>query len=157
MIVNKDRLAGVHPALASMVKRAAANLGRDVIVIEGVRTVGRQRELFAKGRTTEQLEAAGVNGVPGQPGEKKVTWTLKSKHLQQKDGYAHAVDLAPYDAGAIKWNDLAGFDAIALAMFRIATAFGVRIRWGADWDGDGKWREKGESDSPHFELAGDHK
>lgn len=153
MIVNEDRLSGVHPALASMAKRAAASLPFDVLVVEGPRTLGRQRELYAKGRTTEELEAAGVNGVVGRPNEKKVTWTLRSKHIQQTDGYAHAVDLAPYDAGAIKWNDIAGFDAIALAMFRVASAFGIRIRWGADWDWDGKLREKGESDSPHFELV----
>ena len=30
---------------------------------------------------------------------------------------------------------------------------GVPIRWGADWDMDGLPREKGETDSPHFELA----
>lgn len=152
MIVNEDRLAGVHPALASMAKRAAANLDFDVIVIEGARTVERQRELYAKGRTTEELEAAGIDGLVGQPQEKKVTWTLRSKHIPKPDGYAYAVDLAPYDAGSVKWNDRAGFDAIALAMFRVAGALGVRIRWGADWDRDGRWREKGESDSPHFEL-----
>ena len=26
------------------------------------------------------------------------------------------------------------------------------MRWGADWDNDGKPRERGESDSPHFEI-----
>lgn len=153
MIVNEDRLNGVHPALASIVRRAARGLGRDVIVVEGVRTPGRQRELYAQGRTTEELEAAGVNGVIGAPGAKKVTWTLRSKHIPGMDGYAHAVDLAPYLSDAIQWNDLPGFDAIALAMFRSAAALGVRLRWGADWDSDGNLREKGESDSPHFELV----
>lgn len=153
MIVNEGRLDGVHPALVAIVKRAAAGLERDVIVIEGARTIGRQRELYAKGRSTEELEAAGVDDVVGRPNEKKVTWTLRSKHIPKTDGYAHAVDLAPYNAGTIAWSDPAGFDAIALAMFRAASALGVRIRWGADWDGDGTLREKGESDSPHFELA----
>ncbi len=39
------------------------------------------------------------------------------------------------------------------AMFAAAKELGVKIRWGADWDQDGVPREKGESDSPHFELV----
>jgi peptidoglycan L-alanyl-D-glutamate endopeptidase CwlK len=53
----------------------------------------------------------------------------------------------------VDWNDLAKFDAIALAMFSAASEIGVRLRWGADWDMNGKPRERGESDSPHFELV----
>jgi peptidoglycan L-alanyl-D-glutamate endopeptidase CwlK len=37
-------------------------------------------------------------------------------------------------------------------MFAAAKELGVSIRWGADWDNDGNYREKGEYDSPHFEL-----
>ena len=38
-------------------------------------------------------------------------------------------------------------------MFAAADDLNVAVRWGADWDRDGKPRERGESDSPHFELA----
>ena len=34
-----------------------------------------------------------------------------------------------------------------------AKELGIKIRWGADWDMDGVARERGETDSPHFELA----
>ncbi|WP_203234661.1 M15 family metallopeptidase [Sphingomonas solaris] len=82
-----------------------------------------------------------------------MTWLknpLNTVHRKQKDGFGHAVDLAPYP---IDWNDLSRFDRMAALMMRAAAAEGVRITWGADWDGDGKPREKGESDSPHFQLA----
>lgn len=131
-----DKLAGVHPDMVRVVKRAIQMTSVDFKVIEGVRTPERQRQLYAQGRT-----------APGNV----VTWTLKSNHfINPKTGYGHAVDLlaAPYD-----WKDTAPFDAVALAMFRAAAAEGVKIRWGADWDQDGKAREKGETDSPHFELA----
>jgi peptidoglycan L-alanyl-D-glutamate endopeptidase CwlK len=38
-------------------------------------------------------------------------------------------------------------------MFAAAKELGVPIRWGADWERDGKPRERGVTDSPHFELV----
>jgi peptidoglycan L-alanyl-D-glutamate endopeptidase CwlK len=86
---------------------------------------------------------------PHQAGP-KVTWTLTSNHFVKSDGFGHAVDLVPYP---VDWTDLKKFDAIGRAMFAAADELGIKIRWGADWDRDGKPRERGESDSPHFELA----
>jgi len=124
------RLEGVDPRLVAIVKRAIQISTVDFMVVEGVRTLARQKQLYAQGRT-----------VPG----KVVTWTLKSRHI---DG--EAVDLlpAPYD-----WKDPKGFDAVNRAMMQAADELGVGLRWGADWDRDGKPREKGEGDSPHWELA----
>lgn len=132
---SRANLAGVHPRLIRVVERAIQISPVDFKVIEGVRTPERQKALYAQGRTK-----------PGQV----VTWTLKSNHFKQADGFGHAVDLlpAPYD-----WKDLQPFNQMATAMSAASRELGIPIRWGADWDGDGKPREKGESDSPHFELA----
>jgi len=129
---SEKRLEGVNPTLVSIVRRAAKRLPFSLFVVEGLRTRERQAELYAQGRT--------------KPG-KKVTWTLHSKHLEGK-----AVDLAPLINGAIDWADLSKFDAIAKAMQDAAKEVGVTVRWGGDWDMDGQPRERGESDSPHFEL-----
>lgn len=144
------RLAGIHPDLASVVKRAIELTTQDFSVLEGVRSDDRQRELYGQGRTAAELRAVGVDPKLAKPSMQKVTWTLKSNHFKQKDGYGHAVDLVPYP---LDWNALAKFDAIATAMFAAADDIGVTIRWGADWDQDGNWRERGETDSPHFELV----
>lgn len=134
---SRARLNGVHPDLQRVVFRAIEISSQDFMVLEGVRTPERQAQLYAQGRTK-----------PGQ----KVTWTLKSNHfVNPKTGKGHAVDLVPYP---VDWNDLKKFDAMAKAMFKAADELGVKIRWGADWDRDGKPREKGEHDSPHFELWG---
>lgn len=130
-----QKLSGVHPKLQSVVKRAIQLTNQDFMVLEGVRTPERQKELYAQGRT--------------KPGA-KVTWTLTSNHfVNPKTGFGHAVDLVPWP---IDWNDLKKFDEISRAMFEAAKELGVELRWGADWDRDGKPRERGESDSPHFEL-----
>lgn len=128
-----SKLNGVDEKLVRVVKRAASliDTANDFSVEEGLRTRARQLWLYAQGRTRKG---------------KKVTWTLKSKHIEGK-----AVDLVPYPE---RWEaPLSRFDAIAKAMFEAAKLEGVSIRWGADWDRDGKKREKGEYDSPHFELA----
>lgn len=133
---SRARLDGVHPDLKRVVERALLKSDIDFTVLEGVRTPERQRRLYAQGRT--------------KPGS-KVTWTLNSRHfVDPRTGFGHAVDLAPFP---IDWSDTAKFDRIARAMFAAASDLGVAIRWGADWDRDGRPRERGESDSPHFELA----
>jgi len=128
-----DRLKGVNPRLVKVVHRALQISTVDFMVVEGLRTLERQKQLYAQGRTTKG---------------NIVTWTLKSKHL---DGLA--VDLAPIQNGQIDWTDLAKFDAMAKAMFTAAAELGIKIRWGADWNQNGRPREKGEHDSPHFELV----
>lgn len=123
------RLKGVDETLVNVVKRAIEISEVDFTVLEGVRTLERQRDLYAQGRT-----------APG----KIVTWTMKSRHIEGK-----AVDLVPYP---LDWNDLDKFNKIKDAMFQAAKELDVNLRWGADWDGDGNYREKGEYDSPHFEI-----
>ena len=133
---SKFRLRGVHPKLVAVLELAIQHTEQDFMVLEGVRTPARQAELFAQGRT--------------KPGN-KVTWTLKSNHfINPETGFGHAVDIVPYP---VDWNDLNKFDDMAAAVFAAAKKLGTTIRWGADWDRDGKPREKGESDSPHFELV----
>jgi len=147
---SRDSLSTVHPAMRGICCNALEISPVDITVLEGARTPERQTALYAQGRTTAELLADGVTGVQGKPDLAKVTWTLKSAHIPDASGFSRAVDLAPWP---IDWDDLARFDQMALAMLRSASALGVRLRWGADWDGDGKLRERGESDSPHFELV----
>lgn len=132
---SRAKLQGVHPRLIAVVERAIELTQQDFMVLEGVRTPARQRELYAQGRTK-----------PGQ----KVTWTLTSNHfINSRTGYGHAVDLVPFP---VDWSH-EKLSVIAKAMFEAAKELGTEIRWGADWDRDGKPREKGETDSPHFELV----
>ena len=147
-----ERLQGVHPNLIKVVKRAIEISKQDFIVLEGVRTKERCMVNYGKGRTAAQCSAKGIPTTYACPSEAKVTWLnnpFNSKHCLQNDGLGYAVDLVPYP---VDWNTLSKFDRIGEAMKQAAKELGVNIRWGADWDSNGKLREKGESDSPHFEI-----
>ena len=83
------RLNGVHPFLAAVCHEALGVCDVDFSVVDGVRTVERQREYYQAG--TSQ--------------------TLDSYHL-----YGLAVDLVPYIGGKLEWDDDDGYKAIAEAM-----------------------------------------
>lgn len=99
------RLEGVHPDLVRVVKRAAAMSDLDFTVLEGLRTVERQRQLFAQ----------------------KATKTMNSRHLS-----GHAVDLAPMLGGKVSW-DWPLYHRLAKTVKAAAAAEKVPITWGGDW------------------------
>lgn len=99
-----SKLDGVHPALVDVVQRAITLSPVDFVVIEGVRSVERQRELKASGASQ----------------------TMNSRHLT-----GHAVDLAPW-VGEVRW-DWPLFYPMAAAMKAAAEELGVKIVWGGDW------------------------
>ena len=142
-----DKMNDVDERLQRVVKRAIQLTKQDFMVLEGVRTKEQCMINYGKGRTVAECVAKGVPAQYANPSAAKVTWLndpFASKHVSGR-----AVDLVPYP---VDWNDLKKFDAIAKAMLQAAKELGVPVRWGADWDGDGKPRERGESDSPHFEI-----
>lgn len=100
-----SRLQGVHPDLVRVVKRAAAMSDLDFTVLEGLRTVERQKELFAQ----------------------KATKTMNSRHIT-----GHAVDLAPMIGGKISW-DWPLYNRLSKIVKAAAVAEKVSITWGGDW------------------------
>lgn len=156
-------LAKVHPVMVDLVRTAGGLCEIDFYVDQGGRTQREQDKLYAQGRTFQQIQAAGIAGI--LPGKGPiVTWTRKSKHLPKpfpEGTFAVAVDLVPFP---VDWSDLKKFDLIRDAMWAALQHVNTErfsqgkkplvLRWGADWDMDGKHREKGESDNPHFEIVG---
>lgn len=127
---SERNLAGVHPKLVAVVRRALELLEvhrveLSFIVTEGLRTMARQQDLYRAGATR----------------------TMNSYHLKQHDGYAHAVDLAATVGGDVRW-DWPLYTHLAAAMKQAAQEQEVRITWGGDW--------KELRDGPHFQLE-DHK
>lgn len=127
-----SRLEGVHPDLVRVVKKAAAMSDLDFTVLEGLRTLERQKELKANGATK----------------------TMNSRHLT-----GHAVDLGALVKGEVRW-DWSLYLKLAEVMRAASLAEGVPIRWGGTWkllsalSGPitAKNLSRSFPDGPHFEL-----
>ncbi len=104
------KLEGAHPDLVRVIKRAALISHIDFTVLEVLRTVGRQKELVAKGASK----------------------TMKSRHLPGPDGKSRAVDIAPMDGGQISWA-WPMYHALAPIIKEAARQEGVPIEWGGSW------------------------
>jgi len=102
---SKKRLEGVHPDLVRVVERAIELTEVDFTVLEGMRTVARQKKLVAKGAST----------------------TMNSRHLT-----GHAVDIGAWVDGTVRW-DWPLYYKLAESMKQAAKELNVDLEWGGDW------------------------
>ena len=134
---SQERLVGVHPDLVKVVNRAIRVTSVDFTVLEGLRSIERQKELVEAGKSK----------------------TMNSRHLT-----GHAVDVAPWVKGSISW-DWEYFYPIAEAFITSAIKLDVGIRWGGNWHVKDirNWEYSAKDmaedypgnfpDGPHFELT----
>ena len=102
---SRARLQGVNPDLVKVVERAIKLSEVDFTVIEGLRTLERQRKLVDSGASQ----------------------TMKSRHLT-----GHAVDLAAWVDDQVDWS-WPLYDKIAAAMKQASAQVNVPIEWGGSW------------------------
>lgn len=103
---SQNNLNDVHQDLVRIVYLALTFSEYDFVVIEGVRSLIRQKELMKEGKSK----------------------TLNSRHLT-----GHAVDIVPLVNGAIPWQDWSAFESVSKAMKKAAYQLGISINWGGDW------------------------
>jgi peptidoglycan L-alanyl-D-glutamate endopeptidase CwlK len=104
---SESNLTGVHPGLVAVVRKALEICETDFTVVEGLRTLARQKELVARGASQ----------------------TMNSRHLK-----GEAVDLYPFYDGRVQVSAPHGkFRQISLAMTRAAAELGLVITWGGTW------------------------
>jgi len=99
------RMAGLHPDLKKVMNQAILATDLDFTVLEGLRTLERQKQMVESGAST----------------------TLNSRHL---DG--HAVDIAPFIGGEVRW-DWPLYYKLAVIVKAAAKTVNVPIEWGGDW------------------------
>ena len=143
---SKEKMKGVHPDLVKVLELAITYTKQDFSITEGVRTKQQQAIYVQTGKSQ----------------------TMNSKHLVQRDGYSHAVDVVPFP---VSW-DLEKFYVIADAVEKAAEQLNVKIRWGGAWttfvngidDNEKemvqkysanrrKLKQQAFIDAPHFELV----
>lgn len=113
---SRDNLRGVHADLIIVVTTALMTSPLDFVVTEGLRNRARQQQLVDSGASK----------------------TMNSRHLT-----GHAVDLAVWLDGGIRW-DWGLYDRLAVHVKDAAALHGIPIIAGADW---ASFR-----DGPHFQL-----
>ena len=102
---SKKKMAGVNPDLVGLAYRALSLSPYDFGIIEGLRTLERQREYIAAGKSL----------------------TLHSRHI-----VGEAIDFAVWQHGAVSWEfDL--YREVADAFKQAASEYGLKITWGGDW------------------------
>ncbi|MBU6955749.1 M15 family metallopeptidase [Hahella sp. HN01] len=104
---SKSRLVGLHPDIVKVVERAIQKTPIDFTVLEGLRTIERQKELYKAGKSK----------------------TMRSRHLT-----GHAVDLGALVNGAITW-EARYYQILADAVKQAAEELGISIEWGGDFNG----------------------
>ena len=110
-------LIGVHPDLVRVARRAIEITEEDFGIHCGRRSIEQQRILVATGKSR----------------------TMRSRHLT-----GHAIDVHPWIARSIPWNDWKAWIRLASVIKEAARLEDVVIEWGGDW--------ARFIDGPHFQL-----
>lgn len=123
--ISQERLKGVHPDLVRVMHKALQDAPFPFRVIDGLRTVTRQKELVRIGASK----------------------TMRSRHLT-----GHAVDIVPLvdldRDGKLETEELFNWPLIrqlAPVVKAAATDLSVALEWGGDW--------KTFKDGPHWQLS----
>ena len=98
----------------------------DCSVLEGHRGKRLQNKYFKEGKSKLKFPDGNHNKKPSK-----------------------AVDVAPYP---IDWDDRERMTYFAGFVKGMASALGIPIRWGGDWNSDTQVKDNNFDDLPHFEL-----
>lgn len=101
-----ENLHNVHPDLKKLVRVALQASQYDFTVYEGIRTIERQKQMVAEGKST----------------------TMNSRHL-----YGLAIDLMAYDENGKGTWDMKYYAAIADAFAEASRITGIPVEWGGMW------------------------
>jgi peptidoglycan LD-endopeptidase CwlK len=125
---SKERLEGVHPDIVRVLNSVIKYY--DITILEGVRSMERQIELYNSG-------ASKLDGV-----------IRKSNHQTGK-----AVDISPWP---VKFDDTKSFYYLAGLIKAESKKLGIRIRFGGDWNEDQRFsgRDPNQTfdDLVHYEV-----
>lgn len=130
---DEARMIGLHPHLQRVIRRAARDTTLNFTLLETVRSLERQKQLFAAGASE----------------------TLRSRHIPSTSKaapqWAHAFDATPMldldRDGKIETEEMFDWPLIrklAPIIKAAAAAEGVPIEWGGDW--------RRFKDGPHWQL-----
>ncbi len=121
------KLLTCHSHMQEIAKMALELSPYDITLIHGWRGEQLQNDLFDSGASTKQWPDSKHNGSYDS--------TLPDViRVQTSD----ALDYGPYIDGGVPWHDPHVFSIIAGCFHSAAAFLDYKLRYGGDWDGDGK-------------------
>lgn len=130
-VSSNRNLDQCHPKLQRLIREVDRRLMKratmDLTVMCGHRGEKAQNEAYTAKRSTKKWPDSLHNMLPSP-----------------------AVDVAPYP---IDWKDTARFARLAGFIEAVAADLDIEIRWGGDWDQDGRTADERFIDMPHLELT----
>lgn len=131
---SRHCLLTCSPPLVAVAERGLELSPYDISIIHGWRGKEHQNRLVAEKKS-------------------RTPWPFSS-HNNQRNGVpnSNAFDFAPY-VGGIRWKDTHVFAVVAGCFFAASIELGIPIRWGGDWDSDGKTDDQTLMDWGHIELV----
>jgi len=130
-VASNRELDTCHPKLQRLIRevdrRLSARAVLDLVVMCGHRGELEQNAAYASERSTKQWPYSLHNRLPSP-----------------------AVDVAPHP---IDWRDKARFARLAGYIEAVAEDMGIQIRWGGDWNQNGRTVDERLVDMPHLELT----
>lgn len=124
-IGSQKRLSRAHPLLQKLMDAADKELD-DFQILDSQRGRAAQERAFREGNSKARFGQSAHNWAP-----------------------SIALDIAPKP---IDWNNRDAFIRLAKVILPIAAHLKIPIRWGGDWNMNGKWTDEKFSDLPHYEL-----
>ena len=82
-------------------------------------------------------------------GHSKVHWPAGRHNLKPGQHYSRAVDIVPYP---IDWENTERFYVMIGVFIVLAKQHNIRLRFGADWNNNGDYRDQKFIDLPHIEV-----
>ncbi len=114
----------LHPMLKTVVDAGIKKI--DFVILDAQRGRAAQERAYKAGFSKARFGQSAHNYVP-----------------------AVALDIVPFP---INFDNIAGFKAIAQVFLEIAKEKQIPLRWGADWNMNGKVNDENFLDWGHFEL-----
>lgn len=142
---SKVKLATCHRDIQKVLNLAISRSKVDFGISEGTRSLAKQQEYYAIGRTVDKHKntITNVDGV-----------TKKGKHNHSP---SLAVDIYVWHSNSSTRKkisyDEAHLSYVAGVIDSCAAELNIKLKWGGNWDGDGIIKfDQNLNDMPHYEI-----
>ncbi len=124
---SRERLATCDPRLQEIFNEVIKVM--DISILCGHRSEEEQQKAFNNGNSKLQYPNSKHNSTP-----------------------SIAIDVAPWNGG-IDWENYKSFYFLGGLALGIADQKGIKLRWGGDWNRNGKFDDQTFDDLVHFEIV----